>query len=60
MELLACAKCHSIVDVYKRMRSLIALPHHQYIVIGRKCPACGHAYFVRRWSHEYVLKEDMT
>lgn len=58
MELLACEKCHAIVAPYERSDTIQPLPHKNYAILGRHCPSCGHSYFVRRWSHEYVLKEN--
>jgi hypothetical protein len=56
MEILACERCHRIIDTYKRTNMLMPLSHHKYMLAGRQC-ICGHTVFVRRWTHEYVLKE---
>jgi hypothetical protein len=57
MEVLACARCDLIVDKFTRSRTIRALPHHEYTIVGMLCPHCSNFSFVRRFTNEYILKE---
>jgi hypothetical protein len=58
MELLVCEKCDTIVYPWELGDERITvLPHHRYMVLGRRCMSCGHEVLKRRWSMEYALKE---
>ena len=58
MELLVCEKCDTIVYPWKlNDGAVLVLPHHRYMVLGKKCLGCAHEVFKRRWSMEYTLKE---